>query len=487
MDLERLIRALAPTGVVNSASVEVRDLAYDARVVGPGTLFFCVPGARHDGHDFAAAAVAAGAAALVCERPLPLPVPQLVVADARRAMAVAADAFFGEPSATLRVAAVTGTNGKTTTAYLLAAVLDAAGERSGLIGTVESRVGGEVRPVVRTTPEAIDLQRAFRAMLAAGDRACAIEASSIAADLHRLDRTRFAALAFTNLTQDHLDYHGTMEAYFAAKRQLFLGDAAAGIAPPPAAVCVDDPWGRRLTAELRERAGAPLLTFGFADHADVRPEGLVLDAAGARFRAAGVEVALRLRGRFNVANALGAVAVARLLGLPVAAVAEGLAAVPGVPGRFEAVDAGQRFTVIVDYAHTPDGLENVLRAARELAGATGGRLTVVFGCGGDRDRGKRPQMGRIAVELADRVVVTSDNPRSEAPEAIVGEILAGLESEVEVEVEIDRRAAIASGLAGARDGDVVVIAGKGHEQGQESGGTVQPFDDRLVAAELLQR
>ena len=483
MNLERLITALAPTDVVHCASVEVRDLAYDARAVRPGALFCCVPGLRHDGHEFAAAAVAAGAVALLCERPLALGVPQLVVPAARAAMAVAADAFFGEPTRELRVAGSTGTNGKTTSAYLLAAILDAAGLQAGLLGTVESRVGGVVRPVVRTTPEAIDLQRAFREMLDAGDRACAIEASSIAAALHRLDRTRFAALAFTNLTQDHLDFHGSMEAYFEAKRLLFVGDD-----PPPAAVSLDDEWGRRLAAELRERAAAPLLTFGFARDADVRPEGLRLDSAGARFSAGGIALESRLRGRFNVANVLGTVAVARLLGLPAAAVAAGVAGLPGVPGRFEAVDEGQPFAVVVDYAHTPDGLDNVLRTARDLAGGRGagaGRVIAVFGAGGDRDRGKRPQMGALAATLADLAIVTADNPRSEEPAAIVAEIAA--EYEAQLEVEIDRRAAIARAFAAARPGDVVLIAGKGHEQGQEIAGVVHPFDDRLVAAEELRR
>ena len=480
MNLERLTTALAPTDVVNCASVEVRDLAYDGRATRPGALFFCVPGHKHDGHDFAAAAVASGAVALVCERPLALAVPQLVVPDARRAMALAAAVFFGEPSRELCVAGVTGTNGKTTTAYLLASILDAARLQAGLLGTVESRVGGTVRPVVRTTPEAIDLQRAFREMLDAGDRACAIEASSIASELGRLEGTRFAALAFTNLSQDHLDFHGTMEAYYEAKRRLFVAAS-----PPPAAVNVDDTWGRRLAAELRERGAAPLLTFGLAADADVRPEGLQLDGAGARFTAGGVAVASRLRGRFNVENVLGAVAVGLLVQLPVAAIAAGVAALAGVPGRFEAIDEGQPFTLVVDYAHTPAGLETVLLTARELAAADG-RVIVVFGAGGDRDRGKRLEMGRIASTLADIAVVTSDNPRSERPEAIVAEVVAGiLDSKAKVEVEVDRRAAIASAVGRARAGDIVVVAGKGHEQGQETAGVTSPFDDRVVAAEEL--
>jgi UDP-N-acetylmuramoyl-L-alanyl-D-glutamate--2,6-diaminopimelate ligase len=473
VDLERVTAALVPTEVVGDAPIEIRDLAYDARRAGPGSLFFCVPGTRADGHDFAPEAVANGAVALVVERPLALPVPQLVVSDARAAMAVAADEFFGRPTAELELAGVTGTNGKTTTAYLLFAILAAAGRRPGLLGTVERRVGGRVEPAVHTTPEAIDLQRDFRRMLDAGDRSCALEASSHAAALHRLDRVRFDALVFTNLTQDHLDFHGTMEDYFAAKRRLFVGPER-----PPAALNVGDPHGRLLAEELRGRQ--PLVTFGLVDDADVRPEDLELDGAGTRFRAAGLALATRLRGRFNVENLLGAVAAARLLDVPDDAIVEGVAAVTGVPGRFEAVDAGQPFPLIVDYAHTPDSLANVLRAARELGE---GRLVVVFGCGGDRDRGKRPQMGRIAAELADVAIVTSDNPRSEDPLAIIAEIVAGAHREVEVEP--DRRAAIRRAVELAHAGDVVVVAGKGHEQGQEFGDRRVPFDDQEVAREAL--
>ncbi len=472
MELERLAQALGPVEVVNPAAADVRELAYDARRVEPGTLFFCVRGAQADGHDFAAEAVANGAVALVVERPLDLPVPQLLVADARAAMPAAAVAFYGDPSAELAVAGVTGTNGKTTTAFLLFAVLAAAGRRPGLLGTIECRVGGERRAVQRTTPEAIDLQRTFREMLDAGDRSCAIEASSHASALGRLDGTRFAALVFTNLSQDHLDFHGTMEEYYASKRRLFGGS--------PAAVNVSDPWGRRLAEEVRAD-GAAVVTFGFADDADIRPEALEATAAGARFRADGLEIATALRGRFNVENVLGTIAAARLLGLEDAAVARGIASLRGVPGRFEAVDEGQPFAVIVDYAHTPEALENVLRSARDLAA---GRLVCVFGCGGDRDRGKRPLMGQAAVALADRVIVTSDNPRSEDPLAIIEEILAGAPG---AEVEPDRAAAIARAIELAGEGDVVLIAGKGHEQGQELADGKIPFDDREVAREALRR
>jgi UDP-N-acetylmuramoyl-L-alanyl-D-glutamate--2,6-diaminopimelate ligase len=480
VELERLIAALAPEAVLGQEPVQVRDLAYDARAVTAGAAFFCVPGERADGHDFAAQAVENGAVALVVERPVELPphqpgIPQLVVADARSSMAIAGDSFFGEPTKELAVAGVTGTNGKTTTAFLLHAILEAAGRRPGLLGTIECRVGGEARPVVRTTPEAIDLQRLFREMLDAGDESVALEASSHASALHRLDRVRFDVLVFTNLTQDHLDFHGTMEEYYAAKRRLFTGAA-----PPPAAVNVGDEWGRQLAAELAETRRAPLVTFGFADDAEIRPEDLVLDARGARFRAGGVVLRTSLRGRFNVENVLGAVAAAQLLDVDDEELAAGVAALAGVPGRFEAVDEGQPFTVLVDYAHTPDSLDNVLRAAREVAA---GRVLVVFGAGGDRDRGKRPLMGKVAADLADVVVVTSDNPRSEEPLAIIQDVLQG--TGTDVEIDPDRRSAISRVLTLAEEGDVVVIAGKGHEQGQEIGAEKLPFDDRAVAREAL--
>ena len=458
MNLERVIAALAPADVLRRADVEIRELAYDARAAGPGSLFFCVRGSRADGHDFAAEAVANGAVALVVERPLELDVPQVVVPDARRAMAPVADELFGHPTHELEIAAVTGTNGKTTTAFLLYAILAAAGRRPGLLGTIECRVGGERRPAIRTTPEAIDLQRTFREMLDAADRSCAMEATSHGSELGRLDRVRFSALVFTNLSQDHLDFHGTMERYFEAKRRLFLDGR------PPAAINVGNEWGRKLAADRPDA-----LTFGFVDEAEVRPDALD-----------GVD--FKLRGRFNAENALGAVAASRLLGIENEAIVQGLEAVRGVPGRFESVAEGQPFDVIVDYSHKPEALESVLRTAREL---TTRRVICVFGCGGDRDRGKRPIMGRIASELADVAILTSDNPRSEDPLAIIDEVLAGITGDIEVEP--DRAAAIERAISLAGEGDVVLIAGKGHEQGQEFADRTIPFDDREVARDALRR
>jgi UDP-N-acetylmuramoyl-L-alanyl-D-glutamate--2,6-diaminopimelate ligase len=460
VDLERLIAVLAPAEVVGPADAVVHDLAYDARAARDGSLFFCVPGQRADGHDFAPEAVANGAVALVVERRLDLPVPQVVVADSRAAMAIAADEFFGRPTEELQVAGVTGTAGKTTTAFLLYAVLAAAGRRPGLLGTIETRVDGERRPATRTTAEAIDLQGLFREMLEAGDRSCAMEATSHGSALRRLDRVRFRVLVFTNLDQDHLDFHGGMEDYFEAKRRLFVGDD-----PPPAAVNVGNAYGRRLADELRDR-GTPLLTFGLGDDAEIRPGTTAVNT--------------RLQGGFNLENVLGTVAAGRLLGIDDEAIARGITSISGVPGRFQPVDEGQDFTVIVDYSHKPGALETVLRTARELAT---GRLICVFGCGGDRDRGKRPLMGRIASELTDVAIVTSDNPRSEDPLAIIDEILAGMDGEETVEP--DRARAIELAVELAKPGDVVVIAGKGHERGQEIGGVVLPFDDAEVAGEAL--
>jgi len=453
MSLERLVAALDPLEVHASGPVGVLDLAYDARAVTPGALFFCVRGARADGHDFAPEAVANGAVALVVERPLGLDVAQVVVRDARLAMAPAAAAFFGEPTHELEIAAVTGTSGKTTTSFLIFAILAAAGRRPGLLGTVEARVGGERRGVKRTTPEAIDLQRLFREMLDAGDRSCAMEASSHASELHRLDCTRFATLVFTNLSQDHLDFHGDMESYFQAKRRLFLTEPR-----PRAVVNVGDEYGRRLADELPDA-----ITFSSDDVEALH----------------GID--LKLRGRFNVENALAALHTGRVLGIDDDAIKRGLESVRGVPGRFEAVDEGQPFHVIVDYAHKPGALENVLRAARDLA--NGNRVICVLGAGGDRDRGKRPLMGKIASELADVTIVTSDNPRSEDPEQIITEIVVGTTGPVEVEA--DRATAIARGIELARAGDVVLIAGKGAEQGQEYADRTIPFDDREAARGVL--
>ncbi|HEY7345298.1 MAG TPA: UDP-N-acetylmuramoyl-L-alanyl-D-glutamate--2,6-diaminopimelate ligase [Gaiella sp.] len=473
--------AVRAARTVHAAPVDVTDLAYDARAVVPGALFACVPGFRADGHDFAPDAIARGAVALLVERELELDVPQLVVPDARAGLALAADAFFGRPTRELAVGAVTGTNGKTTTAFLLYAILAAAGRSPGLLGTIESRIGGERRAVTHTTPESVDLQRTFREMLDAGDRSVAMEASSHGSELRRLVGVRFRALAFTNLSPEHLDLHGTLDAYFDAKRRLFVEPDVDGNRPP-AAVNLDDPYGRRIAGELAGLGDRPL-TFGIdAEDAALRPTTLEIAPTGSRIVLGDLELETRLRGRFNAENVLAATALARLLDVGDDAIARGVEHLAGVPGRFEAVDEGQPFAVLVDYAHTPAALANVLGEARALAT---GRLICVFGCGGDRDREKRPLMGGIATELADAVIVTSDNPRSEEPEAIAAEILAGTDGTAEV--ELDRAAAIASALERADEGDVVVIAGKGHEPGQTFADRTIPFDDREEARDVLRR
>ena len=447
---------------VSDASPVIAGITLDSRQVVRGSLFCCVPGDHADGHGFAAAAVDAGAVALLVDHELPVDVPQLVVDDVRAATGPLAAAAYGHPSRSLAVVGITGTNGKTTTANLLAHVLDANGRPCGVIGTLTGP---------RTTPEAPELQARLADFVTDGRRAVSMEVSSHALALHRVDGTRFRVAVFTNLSQDHLDLHGTMERYFAAKARLFEPDLA-----DEGVVCVDGPYGQLLA----DGAGIHVTTFSAADAADVD-----LTPTGATFRWQGQPVRLGMGGRFNVTNALAAAAVARRLGLSAADVAGALSTAAPVPGRFEPVDAGQDFGVVVDYAHTPDGLAEVLRAAREGAGA--GRVILVFGCGGDRDAAKRPAMGRIAADGADVVVVTSDNPRWEDPAAIISAVLSGIPSvhTHPVLTEPDRRAAIGLALAEARPGDVVVVAGKGHEPHQEVGDVRLPFDDRAVVRELL--
>jgi UDP-N-acetylmuramoyl-L-alanyl-D-glutamate--2,6-diaminopimelate ligase len=477
----------------SDGAAEITGLAYDSRAAGPGDLFFCVPGFRSDGHDFAPRAVANGAAALVVERPLGLGVPELLVASARAAMGPLATRFFGDPTAQLRVVGITGTNGKTTTAYLVRALLEATGEQCGLLGTVKSVIAGADRPVTRTTPEAIDLQRDFRAMLEGGDRACAMEVSSHALELGRTDGIEFAAAVFTNLSRDHLDFHPTMEDYFLAKRRLFSPPGLASARPPGVSVLnVGDTYGRRLATELD---GA--CTFAVEAPADYSATALKCGFDGCSFvlqtPAGERSVALPMPGRFNVANALAALAVVHALGGDLDVLVGALQRGVRVPGRFEPVDEGQDFAVLVDYAHTPDSLENVLNAARELTPSgegSHGRVVCVFGAGGDRDAGKRPLMGEVAARLADAVIVTSDNPRSEDPDHIIAQIMTGVagvrDGRAAVSQIVDRAQAIAAAIASAREGDIVVIAGKGHEQGQEfADGRTSPFDDATVAREAL--
>ncbi len=453
--------------------VEIASVACDDRQAGPGTLFCCVPGFTRDGHDFAAAAVERGAAALLVERPLELGVPEIVVDDVRSAMAPVAALVNGSPTARLEMVGITGTNGKTTTAYLTRSLLEAGGRQTGLVGTVETITGTERAPAVRTTPESVDLQATFREMLEAGDSACVMEVSSHALTLHRADAIDWDVVVFTNLSREHLDFHGDMESYFAAKRLLFESAA------PHSVINVDDEWGRRLAADFPEA-----VTVGIeSEDARLRATGLECGPASTRFEAGGMELEVPLPGAFNVLNALCAVGVARALGVDDATIAGALPVADRAPGRFEPVEAGQPFAVIVDYAHSPDSLKGALGAARAVCD---GRVIIVFGAGGDRDTGKRPQMGEAAAAGADLVVVTSDNPRSEEPAAIIAAVAEGVPDGTEMRTIEDRREAIGWAIAEAAPGDLVLIAGKGHEQGQEGpGGEKEPFDDRQVALEAL--
>jgi UDP-N-acetylmuramoyl-L-alanyl-D-glutamate--2,6-diaminopimelate ligase len=478
MKLTELVSIVRDAALRGDGYVSVTDATVDSRAVSPGTLFCCVPGERADGHDFAADAIARGAAGLLVERWLDVQAPQILVPSVRRSCGPAAAAIFGRPSESMTVIGVTGTNGKTTTTYMLERAFAAAGMTTGLIGTVEVHIGSDVLPVVHTTPEAPELQRLLARMRDAAIDAVAMEVSSHGLALDRVAGTRYACGIFTNLTRDHLDFHGSVGAYEEAKARLFAGGLA-----EVGAINADDPAGSRIAAS----AAVPVVTFGIDSPADVRARDVTTTPEGSRFTCvtdrAHVSVRVPVTGRYNVANALGAMAAFHALGLPLEAAADGIASLAGVPGRLEAVDVGQPFTVLVDYAHTPDSLENVLRAARDVCR---GRLIVVLGCGGDRDRGKRPLMGTVATTLADQTFITSDNPRSEDPLAIIAEIEAGArDGGRPYEVEPDRRAAIRAAVTAARPGDLVVIAGKGHETGQRFADRVLPFDDRVVAREEL--
>jgi len=471
-----------------SDRLTVSAVAYDSRRVHDGAVFVALRGQKADGAAFAVQAVSRGAVAIVAEteRPHGITVPWLRTADARLALALLADRFYDHPSRRMKVIGVTGTNGKTTTAYLLASVLDAAGLAAGVMGTVSYRVGREEREAARTTPEAPDVQQLLAEMIDAGCRSAVMEVSSHALALKRVDGLRFAAAIFTNLTRDHLDFHPDMESYFAAKRRLFEmleGDA-------PAVVNADDPRAASLLAACRRA-----VTYGISQPADVTPgpvrlalEGLALDV---RTPKGNVGITSRLVGRPNVYNILAATAAAVALDLPLDAVALGVQALPGVPGRFEVVSSpADDVTVVVDYAHTDDALRNLLETARPLAAR---RLITVFGCGGDRDRTKRPLMGMVASRLSDVVIVTSDNPRSEDPARIIEEIRRGIAPGTQggrctdVVAEVDRAEAIERAVSMAGAGDLVLVAGKGHEKYQQIGDRVLPFDDVAVAREALAR
>ncbi|MBU1670172.1 MAG: UDP-N-acetylmuramoyl-L-alanyl-D-glutamate--2,6-diaminopimelate ligase [Actinobacteria bacterium] len=487
MRLSELLEALEEKQVTGLGDPDITGLAYDSRSVEPGRAFFCIKGLVTDGHLYAGKAIERGAVALFVERVpedgIPGDVVMITVKDTRLALALCSAAYYGRPSDALRLVGITGTNGKTTTAFLLEAILRRSGGRTGLIGTVENHITGQVEPVTRTTPESLDLQFLLRRMVDNGAEYVTMEVSSHALELHRVAGCVFDEVVFTNLTQDHLDFHISLEEYFGAKRRLFSEEEFG--ADRRAVINTDDSFGAR----LRRETALPTLSFGLDPAAEVRAQDVVVTPHGNRFRVehsgGAIELETALQGRFNVYNCLAAAAVALDMGVDDRSIAGGLQSLQGVPGRFENIDEGQPFTVLVDYAHTPDGVRSLLEACREV---TSGRVIVVVGCGGDRDRSKRPLMGRVAVELSDLAIVTSDNPRSEDPEAIIAQILEAIRGgfgEDRFMVEPDRREAIALALGRARPGDLVVVAGKGHESGQIFSDRVVPFDDRQVARERL--
>lgn len=473
-----MIELLAAVGArpTTDNDIMVSGIAYRSDVVRDGDVFFCISGFAHDGHSFAGDAIERGAKALVVERELDFDIPQYVVDDSRIALAYASAEFYDRPSESLDVVGITGTNGKTTTTYLLDSILKAGGHTTGIVGTVETRVGAERQSAGRTTPESADVQALFARMRDHGVTAVSMEVSSHAIDLHRVDAVRFSVGAFTNLTQDHLDFHRTIEEYFSVKKRLFTElDCESRV------INIDDPFGMGLANEI-----GGCLTVGRAKEAHVRAVNERLTASGASFTlvtpAGQAPVELPLAGAYNVSNALVAAGAALSLGIDLYTIVTGLESAPQVPGRLERIECGQEFSVVVDYAHTPDSLEKAIQA---VADVTTGKVTVVFGCGGDRDPDKRPLMGRAAT-AADAIVITSDNPRSEDPVGIILQIEDGVrDAATPYQVAVDRRKAIELAIGAARSGDTVLIAGKGHEDYQIFADQTVHFDDREVAREVL--
>ena len=484
MTLRELSARLPGAVLTGTEGTAFTDVLHDSRAVTPGALFVAIRGLKDDGNTYVDAALRKGASAVVSEQPARPGTTWLQVPDARIALATAAALLHREPARKLELVGVTGTNGKTTTSFVVDAILREAGHTVGLLGTVQYRLGVQVIEAVRTTPESSDLQRLFRQMVDAGCSHAVLEVSSHSLALRRVHGCPFRVAVFTNLTRDHLDFHGDMDAYFAAKRLLFDELLRAD---GHAVVNAEDDWGRKLVEGL---GGHKVLTFGVRGPADVRAEDLDLSLAGTRFRAVtpagSIELESPLLGLFNVRNMLAAIGAAVAMEVPADAIQRALAGFAGVPGRLERIDAGQDFTVVVDYAHTDDGLKNLLETVRALKP---NRVITVFGCGGDRDRTKRPLMGAVASRLSDIAIVTSDNPRSEPPEAILDEIQRGMAGGrgAQRHAIVDRREAVARAFELAEPGDAVVIAGKGHETYQVIRDKQLPFDDRQVARELLGR
>jgi UDP-N-acetylmuramoyl-L-alanyl-D-glutamate--2,6-diaminopimelate ligase len=487
MQLKQLVDELAPIRVEGPLDREVAGIAYDSRRVTPGMVFVAIPGLKTDGHDFITGAIDRGATAIICEKNglISTRVAKIKVADARAALAFAAAAYYQHPSRKLRVIGVTGTNGKTTVAFMVKQMLEAAGVNSGLIGTVRYEIGERVIPAQRTTPEALEIQQMMAQMLRADCQACVMEVSSHALEQKRVCGVEFDVAIFTNLTRDHLDYHGTMENYFTAKKRLFAA-VAQGTKKAGAVINIDDAFGARLADEADIEVQ---LTYGLGPAAKLRATRIELGHDATRMvietPQEKIPCRLPLLGRHNVYNALAAAGAGLVLKVGVQPIQTALNSMPPVPGRLESVALGQPFGVFVDYAHTDDALRNVLTTLREITSA---RLLLAFGCGGNRDPGKRPKMGRVAADLADFTIITSDNPRRESPDKIAAAIEEGFRSlrRDGYRVELDRRRAIEEIIRLAEPGDTVLLAGKGHETYQEFEDTVIPFDDRVYARETLE-
>ncbi len=486
MNLRELIPTLTPIEAEGNLDREFTGIAYDSRKVRPGEVFVALSGQHSDGHDFINAAIERGASAVIVERNgFPSrKAAKIKVSDSRKALAAAAAQFYGNPSSKLQVIGTTGTNGKTTVTFMLRTILEEFGTKTGLLGTVTYTIGEREIPASRTTPEALELQSMMAQMIRAGCSACVMEVSSHALDQHRVHAIDFDVAVFTNLTQDHLDYHRDMDNYFAAKATLFHA-LGTGAKKGCAVINLDDARGKSLLSDARVRATK--VAYGLVDAADVRATQIEMTSAGSEFTVetpvGRAPVKLPLIGRHNIYNALAAIGVSVGLGLDLRKVAQALGRIECVPGRLDKVQTRKPFDVFVDYAHTDDALQNVLSTVREIAR---GRVILVFGCGGNRDTGKRPKMGRVAGELADFAVVTSDNPRKEDPREIIRQIEAGFAGKTNYQVVVDRREAIAQALKLAKARDIVLIAGKGHETYQEFADTVVPFDDKVVVQQLLE-
>ncbi len=487
MQLKELVKKLPVLRVEGPLDREIAGIVYDSRRVTPGMVFVAIPGAHVDGHDFINSAIDRGAAAIICERNgFSSPrATKIKVPDVREALARAAASYYQHPSTKLQVIGVTGTNGKTTVAFMVKELLETAGIRTGLLGTVRYEIGDRVIPAHRTTPEALEVQQMMAQMVSSGCRACVMEVSSHALEQKRVAGIDFDVAIFTNLTQDHLDYHGTMENYFGAKQRLFT-KTASGSKRGAVVINIDDANGARLA---RDTDAEVKLTYGIRGAANIRATNIQLGSATSNFTVETPKKSftckLPLIGRHNIYNALAATGAAFALDLEPAKIQSALNHMRPVPGRLESVSCGQAFSVYVDYAHTDDALKNVLTTVREI---TSGRVLLLFGCGGNRDAGKRPKMGRVAAELADYTLITSDNPRNEPAEKIAAQVEEGFRSTKvrDYSVELDRKRAIGEIISMARAGDTVLLAGKGHETYQEFEDTIVPFDDRVYAREALE-